>query len=171
MFKTKKRPDNWWTKFQNSGHSFYTVQRVYQDIYCITFPFALLCCHRICNGPLNIANKMFFIIRTFLCQLFGFYFSGTVTIKSSFVIWCKFCKSSKSSKRLLRWRSLLLCVSPEAVKIGGTKLAFIARIVMLRILGLQGKKFLSVVIKDVLFQVLLWHPSFFFGCKKECSDI
>ena len=103
--------------------------------------------------PLNIANKMFFIIRTFLCQLFGFYFSGTVTIKSSFVIWCKFCKSSKSSKRLLRWRSLLLCVSPEAVKIGGTKLAFIARIVMLRILGLQGKKFLSVVIKDVLIQI------------------
>ena len=51
-------------------------------------------------------------------------------------------------RRLLRWRSLLLCVSPEAVKIGGTKLAFIARIVMLRILGLQGKKFLSVVIKS-----------------------
>ena len=88
--------------------------------------------------------KCFFIIRTFLCQLFGFYFSGTVTIKSSFVIWCKFCKSSKSSKRLLGWRSLLLYVSPEAVKIGGTKLAFIARIFMLKILGLQAKKFFSV---------------------------
>ena len=51
--------------------------------------------------PLNIPNKMIFIIRTFLCQLFGFYFSGTVTIKSSFVIWCKFCKSSKSSRRFM----------------------------------------------------------------------